>query len=81
VLDLIADVTVELHRFETGWLMIGYNPDRLRASAVDDRFRGVVVTEAGSYLRHIDSCIIQLEAQKPSRTCNESKEEGYEPVG
>jgi len=31
-------------------------------------------TEAGSYLRLIDSCITQLEAQGPSRTCNESKE-------
>jgi len=36
-------------------------------------------TEAGSYLRLIDSCITQLKAQGPSRTCNESKEEeeGY----
>ena len=33
-------------------------------------------TEAGSYLRLIDSCIItQLKAQGPSRTFNESKEE------
>jgi len=31
--------------------------------------------EAGSYLRLTDSCITQLEAQGPSRTCNESKEE------
>ena len=37
--------------------------------------RGVVVTDAGSYLRLIDSCITQLKAQGPSRTCNESKEE------
>ena len=35
----------------------------------------VVVTEAGSYFRLIDSCITQLKAQGPSRTCNESKEE------
>ena len=28
------------------------------------------------YLRLIDSCITQLKAQGPSRTCNESKEEG-----
>jgi len=35
----------------------------------------VVVTEAGSYLRLIDSCITQLKAQGPSRTCNESKED------
>ena len=32
-------------------------------------------SEAGSYLRRIDSCITQLKAQGPSRTCNESKEE------
>jgi len=28
-----------------------------------------------SHLRLIDSCITQLKAQGPSRTCNESKEE------
>jgi len=32
-------------------------------------------SEAGSYVRLIDSCITQLKAQLPSRTCNESKEE------
>ena len=32
-------------------------------------------TEAGSYLRLIDSCITQLKVQGRSRTCNESKEE------
>jgi len=32
-------------------------------------------SEAGSYLRLIDSCINQLKAQGPPRTCNESKEE------
>jgi len=31
-------------------------------------------TEAGSYLRLIDSFITQLKAQGPSRTCDESKE-------
>jgi len=31
-----------------------------------------------SYLRLIDSCITQLKAQGPSRTCNESKEEEEE---
>jgi len=35
-------------------------------------------SEAGSYLRLIDSCITQLKAQGPSRTCNESKEEEVE---
>jgi len=29
----------------------------------------------GAYLRRIDSCITQLKARGPSRTCNESKEE------
>ena len=37
--------------------------------------RGVVVTEAGSYFRLIDSCITQLKAQRPSKSCNESEEE------
>ena len=32
-------------------------------------------SEAGSYLRLIDSCITQLKAQGPARTCHESKEE------
>jgi len=32
-------------------------------------------TDAGSYLRLIDSCITQLEAQVPSRTCNKRIEE------
>ena len=32
-------------------------------------------SEAGSYLRLIDSCISQLKAEGPFRTCNESKEE------
>ena len=39
---------------------------------------GFVLTEAGSYFRLIDSCITQLKAQAPSRTCNESKEEEEE---
>ena len=32
-------------------------------------------SEAGSYLRLADSCVTQLKAQGPSRTCNESEEE------
>ena len=35
-------------------------------------------SEAGSYFRLIDSCITQLKAQGPSRTCNESTEEEEE---
>ena len=38
-------------------------------------------TEAGSSLRLIDSCITQLKAQGPSRTCNEIKEEEEEASG
>ena len=39
-------------------------------------------TRVGSwYLRLIDSCISQLKAQGPSRTCNESKEEAEEGWG
>ena len=37
-------------------------------------------SEAGSYLKPIDSCITQLKAQGPSRTCNESQEEGEESL-
>ena len=32
-------------------------------------------TEAGLYLRLTDSCITQLKAQGPCRTCTESKKE------
>ena len=35
------------------------------------------LNEEGSYLRLIDSCLTQLKAQGPSRTCNESEEEKY----
>ena len=39
-------------------------------------------SEAGSYLRLIDSCITQLKAQGTSRACEESKEEKEEvPAG
>jgi len=37
--------------------------------------------EAGAYSRLIDSCITQLKAQGPSRTCNESKEEEEARMG
>ena len=40
--------------------------------------RGVLVTEAGSYLRLIDSCITQRKAEGHCRTCNGSKEEEEE---
>ena len=47
-------------------------------SRVEDENRGAVVTEAGSYLTHIYSCITQLKAEGPSRTSNESTEEEKE---
>ena len=40
-------------------------------------FAILAVISAERYLRIKDSCIIQLMAQGPSRTCDESKEEGY----
>ena len=36
---------------------------------------GLMVWGLGLVLKIIDSCITQLKAQGPSRTCNESKEE------
>jgi len=46
------------------------------AASISDRSQKapLTCTEAGSYLRLIDSCITQPKAQGPSRTCNESKE-------
>ena len=38
-------------------------------------------SEAGSFLTLMNPCITQLEAQGPSRTCNESKEEREECDG
>ena len=37
-------------------------------------------SEAGAYLRLIDSCITQLTAQGPSRTCNESNDEEEDSI-
>ena len=45
---------------------------------VKDEGIGVTDFVAGSYLRLIDSCITQLKAQGPSRTCNESKKAAEE---
>ena len=35
-------------------------------------------TEAGSYLKLLESCITQLKAQRTSSTCHESEEEEEE---
>ena len=50
---------------------------RVSSEWVDSGFRAEMCcgNEAGSYLRLTDSCITQLEAHGPSRTCNESKDE------
>ena len=45
------------------------------------RVGGSTLPVPGSYLRRIDSCITQLKAQGPARTCNESKEEEEEGSG
>jgi len=46
----------------------------LGLAASEGAYKGGEGYEAGSYLRITDSCITQLKAQRPSRTCNESKE-------
>ena len=42
-------------------------------------WKGGAANEVSSYVRRIDSCITQLMAQGPSRTCNESKEDEEGP--
>ena len=56
-----------------GWA----HPSQIRFP-VEAEHRGVVVTEASSYLRLIDSCIDQLKARRPAMICEESKEEEEE---
>jgi len=56
------------------------------AERVEGRSGGVrhheLRVEAGSYSRLINSCFTQLQAQGPTRTCNENKEQDEEvPVG
>jgi len=48
---------------------------RLTASRYHSRAEMCSGSETVAYLRLIDSCITQLKAQGPPRTCNESKEE------
>ena len=48
----------------------------MRAQSNDNYFTELYGgSEAGSYLRRIDSCITQRKAQGPCRTCSESNEE------
>jgi hypothetical protein len=51
---------------------IGEVPDKIKNDHLTEMCCG---TEAGLYLKLMDSCITQLKAQGPSRTCNESKKE------
>ena len=44
--------------------------------AISAGFAAALAYTQVSYLRLIDFCVTQLKAQGPSRTCNESKEEG-----
>jgi len=47
--------------------------DPLREEGVEELVQ--TLSTPASSLRLVDSCITQLKAQGPSRTCNESKEE------
>jgi len=51
-----------------------FGPRHARAGLDDLR------SKAGSHLRLTDSCITQLKAQGPSRTCNESEEDEEECI-
>jgi len=53
-------------------------PTGCSVSRVQDALEMCSGSETVAYLRLIDSCITQLKAQGPSRTCNESKEEEEE---
>jgi len=57
------------------FLMSETSSGRMPPAAPKSRSEMCSGTEADSYLRLIDSCITQLKAQGPSRTCNESKGE------
>ena len=60
------------------WRVIKKNQKKLsggRAHAGDHSTEMCSASEAGSYLRLIDSCITQRKAQGPSRTCDESNED------
>jgi len=49
------------------------DPGGLRVSRIDPT--PFTLLDEGSYLRLIDSCITQITAQGPARTCNESEED------
>ena len=50
----------------------------LHRTVSDDLTEMCSGSEADSYLRLVHSCITQLKAHGPSRTCNESKEDREE---
>jgi len=62
-------------------LSLKSRPENHTAKNVGARREGACGIRVGLYLRLIDSCITQLKAQGPSRTCNESKEEAEDPLG
>ena len=59
-----------------GLEVVGVEPSLPPACQMTSHFTEMCSgSEAGSYLRLIDSCITQLKVHEPSRTCNEGKEE------
>ena len=57
-------------------LSLGVAPGSVRVLQINVlKYEMCSGSETVAYLRLIDSCITQLKAQGPSRTCNESKEE------
>ena len=65
--DNLSDGVGEVHE--------GGDPNLLDSQVAPRRCNG---SEAGSFLRLIDSGITQLKVHGPDRTCNESKEEEEE---
>ena len=70
-----ANVPQDL-RDSRAWALVREHPSGIESCT--DLVQFSISTETGSYFRLIDSCITQLKAQGPSRTCNESKEEEEE---
>ena len=69
---LFSNVVVAGYEAVTGYELIS----EVRPTAPTPYFTDMCSgSEAGSYLRRIDACITQLQAQGPARTCNESREE------
>jgi len=66
-------------RYKSDIFVVGTSPGSTNSlTQIDSDTEMCSGSEADSHLRLIDSCITQLKAQGPSRTCNESKEEEEE---